>query len=49
MTESDYERKLSEIDRLLNDPDCPIRPSEVWALLVEIASHEKARNLTLPN
>jgi hypothetical protein len=41
MTEIEYEQKLSEIDRLLNDPDGPNCPSEVWALLAEIASHAK--------
>ena len=45
MTETEYEQKLSEIDRLLNDPDEPNRPSEVWALLAEIASHEKTLEL----
>ena len=37
MTEADYERKLDELDRLLNDPDVPMEPSRVWSLLAEIA------------
>jgi len=40
MTEFDYARKLAEVDRLLNDPEVPMRPSEVWALLAEIARHD---------
>jgi len=42
MTEIDYARKLAEVDRLLNDPEVPMRPSEVWALLAEIAQHQDA-------
>ena len=37
MTKADYERKLDELDRLLNDPSVPMEPSRVWSLLAEIA------------
>lgn len=40
MTEADYEGKLNELDRLLNDPDAPVQPQRVWALLAEIAQHD---------
>jgi len=40
MTEIEYARKMAELDRLLNDPDVPMQPSEVWALLDEISGHE---------
>ena len=37
MTETEYARKLNELDRLLNDPDVPMEPSRIWSLLAEIA------------
>ena len=40
MTEIEYARKVAELDRLLNDPDVPMQPSEVWALLDEISGHD---------
>lgn len=40
MTESDYQRKLDELDRLLNDPDVPMQPQRVWTLLAEISHHD---------
>ncbi len=39
MTEREYERKLDEIDRLLNDPQVSLEPGRVWSLLAEIAHH----------
>jgi hypothetical protein len=42
MTERDYARKLDELDRLLNDPDVPMQPHRVWALLAEISHHDLA-------
>jgi len=42
MTESEYDRKLDEIDRLLNDPAVPMQPSRVWSLLAEISRHDLA-------
>ena len=43
MTDSEYARKLDELDRLLNDPDVPMEPAKVWSLLAEIAQRDMAR------
>ncbi len=40
MSDPDYELKLDELDRLLNDPDSPMDPSKVWALLAEVSLHD---------
>jgi hypothetical protein len=40
MTDTEYTRKLDELDRLLNDPDVPIQPARVWTLLAEIAERD---------
>ncbi len=40
MTEADYEAKLRELDRLLNDPGVDMEPSRVWSLLDEVASYD---------
>lgn len=40
MTEADYERKLDQLDRLLNDPDVPMEPEKVWSLLAEISQRD---------
>jgi hypothetical protein len=37
MAEPDEAAKLDELDRILNDPDVPMEPARVWALLAEIA------------
>jgi len=37
MTDSEYERVQDEVDRLLNDPETPMRPDRVWALLENLA------------
>ncbi len=37
MTEIEYARKLTELDRLLNDPDTPMEPTKIWSLLAEIS------------
>ncbi len=42
MTETDYARKLDEVERLLNDPDVRMEPARVWTLLAEIAQREAA-------
>jgi hypothetical protein len=36
MTETEYARKLAELDQLLNDPEVPMQATRVWALLAEI-------------
>jgi hypothetical protein len=40
MEDPDYDRKLAELDQLLNDPDVPMQPGRVWMLLAELASHD---------
>ena len=40
MTESEYSVKLDELDRLLNDPDVPIQPERIWALLEDVACRD---------
>ena len=42
MTDTDYARKLDEVDRLLNDPDVKMEPALVWSLLAEIAQRDAA-------
>jgi hypothetical protein len=39
MTETEYSLKIEELDRLLNDPDVPMQPARIWALLDEVADH----------
>lgn len=36
MSDAEMEAKLSELDRLLNDPDVKMDPHKVWSLLAEI-------------
>jgi hypothetical protein len=40
VTDEDYERKLDELDHLLNDPDMPMEPTRVWSLLAEISHRD---------
>jgi hypothetical protein len=42
MTDRDYERKLVELDHLLNDVDVPLQPARVWSLLADVARHDLA-------
>jgi hypothetical protein len=37
MSDEDYDRKLDELDRLLNDPDVSMQPARVWSLLAELS------------
>jgi hypothetical protein len=37
MTDMDFEHKLDELDRLLNDAEDPVEPAKVWSLLAEIS------------
>lgn len=37
MTDPDFDIKQQEVDRLLNDPDTPMRPDLIWALLEDLA------------
>lgn len=40
MTDMEYARKLAELDQLLNDPEVPMRPGDVWELLAEISQQD---------
>lgn len=40
MTQDEYARKLDELDTLLNDPDVPMDPARVWALLADLSGRE---------
>jgi len=37
MTDTEYSGKLDELDRLLNDPDVPMQPERIWALLADLS------------
>ncbi len=41
MTELEFETKLAELDRLLNDPEIRMDPHRVWSLLAELSAHEQ--------
>jgi hypothetical protein len=43
MKQQDFEQKLSEVERLLNDPDVELEPSRVWSLLDEVARQNAGR------
>jgi hypothetical protein len=49
MTDTEYARKLDELDRLLNDPDVPMEPAKVWSLLAELARRDAGTVRTAPN
>lgn len=40
MTEREFQAKLAELDRLLNDPEIRMDPDRVWALLAELSTQE---------
>ena len=44
MTEAEYNRKLAELDRLLNDPDVTMQPNRIWDLLAEVADPVQCPN-----
>ncbi len=43
MTEREYEAKLAELDRLLNDPEVRLDPERVWTLLAEVSARDLGR------
>jgi hypothetical protein len=43
MTDRDFDMKLDELDRLLNDPDVSLEPARIWSLLAEVAAHDASR------
>ena len=42
MTETEMESALSELDRLLNDPDVRMDPARVWALAETLSAEGTA-------
>jgi len=40
LSESEYDARVDELDRILNDPEVPMEPARVWSLLAEIAGRE---------
>ncbi len=40
MDDAEHERKLDELDRMLNDPDSRMEPEKVWSLLAEISRYD---------
>ena len=42
MTETDYQAKMLELDRILNDPLVDMDPSRVWSLLDEVSCYDEA-------
>jgi hypothetical protein len=40
MSDTEFQAKLDELDRLLNDPDVPVQPDRVWSLLAEISGRD---------
>lgn len=38
---ADTDRRMEELDRLINDPTVPIEPDRVWSLLAELAARER--------
>ncbi len=45
LSDDDYDRKVDELDPVLNDPDVPLEPVRLWSLLAEIAHHDLERPL----
>lgn len=45
MTEREFEAKLKELDRLLNDPEVQMDAHRVWSLLAELSEPQAT---TLP-
>ncbi|MFC0409459.1 peptide chain release factor 1 [Roseomonas elaeocarpi] len=42
MTESEFEARLKELDRLINDPEVRMDPERVWSLLAEVSAGPSA-------
>lgn len=45
MTNESYERRLAELDDLINDPNLPLCAGRIWQLMGEISRHAPATNL----
>jgi hypothetical protein len=48
MTEMEFQSKLAELDRLLNDPEVRMDPDRVWSLLAELSAQETRADAALP-
>ena len=40
LSKAEYDARLDELDRILNDPEVPMEPARVWSLLAEIAGRD---------
>ncbi|WP_193540166.1 peptide chain release factor 1 [Rhodopila globiformis] len=49
MTHAEYDRKLEELDRLLNDPDVPMQPDKIWSLLADVSRPDLAATARFPS
>jgi len=43
MTEEDYARHLDELDRLIDDPNVPLRLAEIWRVIDALSAHDRQR------
>ncbi len=48
MSSSEYDRKLDELERMLNDPDSKMEPEKVWVLLAELSSQSASAVAEIP-
>lgn len=44
MTKAETERRMAELERLLNDPETRMDAHRVWALLAELAAAAQPRH-----
>jgi len=49
MTGTEYAKKLEELDRQPNDPDVPMDPARVWALVADLREHARRTSSTEDN
>jgi hypothetical protein len=42
MTKRDFDSKVAELERLLNDPETRMEPDLVWSLLAEVSRADRA-------
>jgi hypothetical protein len=48
MSAAEYDRKLDELDRLLNDPDVPMQPDRIWSLLADVSRVQTQSTMNSP-
>jgi predicted ATPase len=44
-TDSDFDRKVAQLDRLLNDPETQMEPDLIWSLLAEVSRADRRISL----